>query len=272
MPTAALEPGSSGSPPDWVRPVLEVVVPVYDEEQQLERNILQLRTYLDRSFPLATVVTIADNGSTDSTLEIAERLAATVPGVRVVHIDQKGRGRALREAWAASEARVVAYMDVDLATGLDALLPLVVPILSGHAEVAIGSRLASGARVVRGRKRELISRAYNVLLRFVLGTRVRDAQCGFKAARTDVARALAAEVRDDEWFFDTEFLVLAERSDLRIHEVAVDWIDDPDSRVDIMRTAAADLKGVWRLLRNGARSRRRAALRNHEFVSLRADR
>jgi putative flippase GtrA len=138
-------------------------------------------------------------------------------------------------------------MDVDLSTDLRALLPLVAPLVSGHSDLAIGTRLATGARVVRGPKRELISRSYNVLLHAVLRTRFSDAQCGFKAIRTETARRLLADVRDEEWFFDTELLVRAQRSGLRIHEVPVDWVDDPDSRVDIVRTARADLRGVARL-------------------------
>jgi putative flippase GtrA len=146
---------------------------------------------------------------------------------------------------------VVCYMDVDLSTDLRALLPLVAPLLSSHSDVAIGTRLAHGARVVRGPKRELISRAYNRLLHATLRARFSDAQCGFKAVRTDVARELLPEIHDDGWFFDTELLVLAQRRGLRIHEVPVDWIDDPDSRVDIVRTALEDLRGVARLLAAG---------------------
>ena len=141
-------------------------------------------------------------------------------------------------------------MDVDLSTDLSALLPLVAPLLSGHSDLAIGSRLSRGARVVRGPKRELISRCYNALLHVVLGTRFSDAQCGFKAIRSDRAHQLLPLVRDRAWFFDTELLVLAERAGLRIHEVPVDWVDDPDSRVDIVGTALADLRGVLRLARD----------------------
>src|SRR5204863_1222385 len=166
---------------------------------------------------------------------------------RAVHMDCKGRGRALRAAWSASTAEVVAYMDVDLSTDLDALLPLVAPLVSGHSDVAIGTRLAPGAEVVRGPKREAISRAYNLLLKAALGAGFSDAQCGFKAVRADVARELLPLIEDDGWFFDTELLVLAERNGLRIHEVPVDWIDDPDSRVDVVRTAAGDLRGLWRM-------------------------
>ena len=139
-------------------------------------------------------------------------------------------------------------MDVDLSTDLDGLLPLVAPLISGHSDVAIGSRLARGARVVRGPKREFISRCYNLLLRMVLHLGCSDAQCGFKAVRSDAAQQLLPLVEDTGWFFDTELLVLAERAGLRIHEVPVDWVDDPDSRVDIIATAVADLKGVARVL------------------------
>jgi putative flippase GtrA len=194
---------------------------------------------------------IADNASVDATPEIARRLALTLPSVRHLRLERKGRGRALRAAWSASDAKVVTYMDVDLSTDLRGLLPLVAPLLSGHSDLAIGTRLAHGSRVVRGPKRELISRAYNTLLRTVLRARFSDAQCGFKAVRRDVLDDLLADVRDDGWFFDTELLVLAQRRGLRIHEVPVDWIDDPDSRVDIVRTALTDLEGVARLLAAG---------------------
>lgn len=235
--------------PAATRRTLDVVVPVHNESAGLELSIRRLRGYLDTAFPITAVVTIVDNASTDGTWEIATRLAGRMAGVRALRLDAKGRGRALRAAWTASDADIVAYMDVDLSTDLDALLPLVAPLLSGHSDVAIGSRLAPGARVVRGPKRELISRIYNLLLRLALRKRFSDAQCGFKALRAEDARALLPAVVDEEWFFDTELLVVAERNGLRIHEVPVDWSDDPDSRVDVTRTAIADLKGVCRLLR-----------------------
>ncbi len=228
-------------------PTVEIVVPVHDEEVDLEPSVRRLQHYLAESFPFDCTVTIADNASTDRTSEIATALAAELPGVRLVNLPEKGRGRALRHVWSQSEARVVAYMDVDLSTDLDALLPLVAPLLSGHSDVAIGSRLTRSAAVVRGPKREVISRAYNLLLHGALGTRFSDAQCGFKAFRTDAARALLPLVHDQSWFFDTELLVMAERAGLRIHEVPVDWTDDPDSRVDIVRTAVDDLRGIVRV-------------------------
>jgi putative flippase GtrA len=231
---------------------VEIVIPVYNEEVGLEASIHRLHRYLSERFPLTWVVTIADNASRDQTWGIACRLAGELSGVRAIHLDEKGRGRALRAAWMASTARVVAYMDVDLSTNLDALLPLVAPLLSGHSDVAIGTRLAPNARVVRGVRREIISRSYNLILKTMLGNEFSDAQCGFKALRTDVAHALVPLVDDQAWFFDTELLVLAEHNGLRIHEVPVDWIDDPDSRVDVANTARDDLRGIGRMLRRFA--------------------
>jgi putative flippase GtrA len=227
--------------------VLDVVIPVHNEQSELEAHVRRLYAHLSATFPYPFRITIADNASTDRTPAIAARLADELPGVQVIRLAHKGRGRALHAAWSASQASVLAYMDVDLSTDLAALLPLVAPLLSGHSDVAIGSRLARGSRVVRGPKREIISRCYNLLLRGTLAARFSDAQCGFKAIRNDVARRLLPLVQDTGWFFDTELLVLAQRAGLRIHEVPVDWVDDPDSRVDLLATAVADLAGIWRL-------------------------
>ena len=226
---------------------VDIVVPVYNEAGGLESSIRRLHNFLSASFPFEWRIVIADNASTDATLELARTLAARLDQVTVLHVDRKGRGRALRAAWSASDADVLAYMDIDLSTDLRALLPLVAALISGHSDVAIGTRLAPMSRVVRGPKRELISRAYNRILRVGLRARFSDAQCGFKAIRADAARRLLPLIADESWFFDTELLVLAQRRGLRIHEVAVDWTDDPDSRVDIVATAAADLRGVARL-------------------------
>lgn len=233
--------------------VVEIVVPVYNEAAGIEASIRRLHAYLTDEFPLPWLITVADNASTDRTWPIACRLAYDLEGVQGVHLEAKGRGRALRAAWTASPAPVVAYMDVDLSTDLDALLPLVAPLVSGHSDVAIGTRLAAASRIVRGPKREAISRSYNLLLRATLHNGFSDAQCGFKAVRSDVARALLPLVEDQGWFFDTELLVLAEANGLRIHEVPVDWVDDPDSRVDVVSTARDDLLGIWRMLKRTAR-------------------
>ncbi len=227
---------------------VDIVIPVYNEEAQLSASVARLRSYLATSFPFTSNITIADNASTDGTWRIAADLAATQPGVDAIRLGQKGRGRALRSAWSQSSASVVAYMDVDLATGLDALVPLVAPLLSGHSDLAIGTRLGRGAHVVRGARREFISRSYNLLVRSALRSSCTDAQCGFKAVRRDAALELLPLVQDDDWFFDTELLVTAQRQGLRIHEVPVHWVDDTDSRVEVVETALGDLRGVWRML------------------------
>ncbi len=229
------------------RLTLDVTIPVYNEEVDLAPCVRCLHEHLERFFPYEFLITIADNASTDATPQVARRLVNELSGVRHMRLEQKGRGRALSAVWLASQAGVVAYMDVDLSTDLNALLPLVAPLISGHSDIAIGSRLSRQSRVVRSAKREVISRCYNLILRSTLLARFSDAQCGFKAMRADVGRQLLPLVEDTGWFFDTELLVLAERSGLRIHEVAVDWVDDPDSRVDLVSTALADLRGVVRV-------------------------
>jgi putative flippase GtrA len=229
-------------------PVLDVVVPVHNEETDLEPCLRRLHAHLS-ALPYPFRITVAENASTDGTVEVATRLAAELSDVEVLALPEAGRGRALRTAWLRSDAPVLVYMDVDLSTDLAALLPLVAPLISGHSDLAIGTRLSRSSRVVRGAKREVISRGYNLLLRRALAVSLTDAQCGFKAIRADVARRLLPLVEDAGWFFDTELLVLAERAGLRIHEVPVDWVDDPDSRVDVVSTARADLAGIARLLR-----------------------
>jgi putative flippase GtrA len=247
--TATLSPTAELRRPAPPAPVLDVVVPVYNEEVDLAPSIRRLHDYLTESFPYSFRITIADNASTDHTPDVAAALTAELDHVRSVRLEAKGRGRALSTAWSESDAAVLAYMDVDLSTDLAALLPLVAPLISGHSHLAIGTRLARGSRVVRGAKREVISRCYNLILRGTLAARFTDAQCGFKAIRGDVAALLLPLVEDTGWFFDTEMLVLAQRSGLRVHEVPVDWVDDPDSRVDVVATAVADLRGVARLAR-----------------------
>jgi len=238
---------TSGVPEPAALLVVDIVIPVYNEEKGLESCVRRLHAHLSAGMPYPFQITVADNASTDTTLAVANRLAAELPSVRVVHMPEKGKGRALRAVWSTSEAAVLAYMDVDLSTDLAAVLPLIAPLVSEHSDLAIGTRLHRGSRVVRGTKRELISRSYNLMLRHTLSTYFSDAACGFKAIRREVAAHLLPLVEDDAWFFDTELLVLAEHSGLRIHEVPVDWIDDPDSRVHIVNTAMADIRGIARL-------------------------
>jgi glycosyltransferase involved in cell wall biosynthesis len=230
--------------------LVEVVIPVYNEERVLAPNIRLLLDYLNDEFPFRYRVVIADNASTDSTGAIADELAARAPELDVIRLDRKGRGLALKAAWSASDADVVSYMDVDLSTNLESFLPLVAPLMSGHSEVAIGTRLAHHAHVRRRLEREVLSRGYNRIVHAMFRVGFSDAQCGFKAVRADAVRRLLPLVQDEGWFFDTELLLLAERNDMRIHEVPVDWIEDLDSRVDLVSTIAGDLTGLWRVRRS----------------------
>ena len=238
------------STPTMTSTTVDLVVPVYNEESGLAASI---ETLLAADTGRATELTIiiADNASTDSTPVIGAALAAAHPNVEYVRLDQKGRGRALSQVWQASDADVVAYTDVDLATDIRVLDPMVEIIRSGLADVAIASRLLPGLAISRGIKREIISRCYNRLLRLSLGVGFSDAQCGFKALSAKAAKELLPQVEDSEWFFDTELLARAEWAGYRIHEFGTDWTDDPDSSVDVVDTAWKDLKGIVRLRTSG---------------------
>jgi len=233
--------------------VVELTIPARNEAHVLATTVERVHRHATESLAHCWHVTIADSASTDDTLAVARRLEADIDEVSAIHVDRPGRGRALRAAWEASDAQVVAYMDADLSTDLEALAPMVDHVVADRCDIAVGSRLAPGATVERSWRREIISRTYNGLLRGIFHTHIRDAQCGFKAMRSDVARALLADAHDQSWFLDTELLLLAEHRGLRIEELPVHWIEDRDSRVQILRTAADDLKGMMRVARTLAR-------------------
>ncbi len=226
---------------------VDITIPVLNEERTIESSLTMLASHLSSDCPYDWCITVVDNGSTDRTWVLANAFAATNTRIRTIRLDRRGRGGALKAAWSTSTADVVAYMDVDLSTGLDSLQPLLEPIVRGETDISIGSRLAVGSRIERSLQREIISRVYNLIARSCLRYNVRDAQCGFKAIRSSIARDLIPRIEDDGWFFDTELLVLAWRSGLRINELPVHWVEDRDSRVRIVKTALDDLRGIWRL-------------------------
>lgn len=232
-----------------VNPSVEIVIPVHNEEKVLAQNIGRLHDFLSDGFPYPWYITIVNNASSDGTATLASLLTHQLNTVYVRNLRQKGRGRALRLGWTEAGADVVAYMDVDLSADLNALLPLVAPIISGHSEVSIGTRHHRNADVTRSFKRRVISLYYNLLLQWTLRVGFSDAMCGFKAMRADVARELLPLVKDNEWFFDAELLIQAERHGMRIHEVPLDWVDDPNSSVDIWPTAKKAIAGMWRMRR-----------------------
>lgn len=226
---------------------VDIVLPVLNEAYILEESVRTLCMYMEDNLPYHYQIIIADNGSTDGTRRVAAMLTEHFPAVRVVCLPEKGRGRALKQAWLQSRADIVSYMDIDLSTNLDAFVPMITPLVTGDAAIAVGSRLMEESQTTRGLKRDIISRCYNRLIRWTMRTKFVDAQCGFKAMRRDVAQQLLPHVKDTAWFFDTELLVKAEYEGYTIHEEPVEWIEDTDSRVHIVKTAVEDIKGLSRV-------------------------
>ena len=229
--------------------VVDVVIPVLNEAHVLAQSVGKLRQFLTSMLPYRWRVVIVDNGSTDATAEVANRLTEENRDVQFLRLEKRGRGRALRHAWMQSSADMVCYMDVDLSTDLTGLLPTLHALHKEGYDIAVGSRLMRGARIRRSLKREVISRIYNVFLKAVLLTHFSDAQCGFKALTNEAVERLVPQVKDEAWFFDTELLVLAEKQGYRIKDIPVVWIEDSDTRVKILRTAWEDIKGVFRVRR-----------------------
>lgn len=233
---------------------IDIVLPVLNEAHVLERSVTKLHRYLASNLPYKWRIIIADNGSTDDTAAIARRLAERYPEIRLLQLPEKGRGRALKQAWVSSKADILAYMDIDLSTNLDSFKPMITSLITGDAGLATGSRLMKESRTRRGFKREIISRCYNRIIRTTMKTNFVDAQCGFKAIRRDLAQKLLPHIKDKAWFFDTELLVKAEYEGYKIHEEPVEWVEDADSRVRIVETAADDIKGLSRVRKEYGKS------------------
>jgi glycosyltransferase involved in cell wall biosynthesis len=228
---------------------VDVVIPVLNEAHVLAKSVAMVRKFLSENLACRWRVVIVDNGSTDGTDRVAQELTQQHDDVGFVHLDQRGRGRALRMAWMQSTAAIVSYMDVDLSTELAALPRAVQALAEEGYDIAIGSRLMRASQTKRSFKREFISRMYNVFVKLVLFTKFSDAQCGFKVLTRQVVDHIVPQIQDQSWFFDTEMLVLAERQGYRIKDLPVKWDEDDDSRVKIISTAWEDIKGVLRLRR-----------------------
>ena len=226
---------------------VDIIIPVYNEEHVLAQSVAALRKFLAQGFAHQYRIVVADNASTDGTLAVAQKLAQKHADVASLHIPQKGRGRALKAAWLTSPADILSYMDVDLSTELAAFPPLVEAIASEGYDIAIGSRLARGADIRRSLRREVTSRTYNVMIKGLFFTRFSDAQCGFKAVSRRGVQELVPLVENNEWFFDTELLILAEKAGYRIKEIPVRWLEDPDTRVNVPKTVLEDVRGLLRL-------------------------
>lgn len=225
---------------------VDVVLPVYNEEAVLRNNTLILYEYLKRTADFSWNIIIADNASSDRTSEIAKALISGKSNIRYEFLPVKGRGYALRNAFLRSNADILSWMDIDLSTNIRYFKLLIEGIQCGY-DIAIGSRLMQGSRIKRRLNREIISRAYNSLVKILFFNGFSDAQCGFKAFRADVIKRLMPLIKNNNWFFDTEILLLAEYNKYRIFEVPVEWIDDIKSKVNIPKTVMEDLAGLLRM-------------------------
>ena len=230
------------------KPSVNIVIPVYNEEKELVSSVEKLRSFLKRHLTdFIWRITIADNASRDHTFAIASALAKKYPDVVAVHLDQKGRGRAVKYVWQKDDSDIEAYMDVDLSTDLKHFPPLVRLLTRGY-DIAIGTRNAWGSRVYgRTWLRTFTSKMYIFLIKVFFWVHFSDAQCGFKAVTRRVIRELIPEIEDNEWFFDTELLINAEKTRYPIYEEPVTWVDNPGSTVRVMKTALGDLEGLKRL-------------------------
>ena len=214
-----------------------IVIPVLNEEDDLPRCVDKLSSYCESQMnDYDWGICIADNGSTDNTRKISLGLSETLDCVTYIREERRGRGRAIKRAWSEFEADVFAYMDVDLSTDLEALPKAVSMVQSGLCDIAIGSRLVAGSQVVgRSLRRGFISRCYSLLFRGLFLVSFSDAQCGFKVISSDSVRRLVPAVVDNGWVFDTELLIIAEKSGYKVKEIPVIWTDDPHSKVNILR-------------------------------------
>ncbi len=230
--------------------LVNVTIPVYNEEKILPTSITSLHTFLAQHCRFDWEIVVANNASIDNTLEVAKQLGRDLSNVRVLHLNQKGRGRALRKAWLESRADILSYMDVDLSSNLFTFPPLIEALLSDGFDIGIGSRLLKASTTKRSLKREIISRIYNLMVKSFFLTKFSDAQCGFKAITRKAADELLPKIEDNGWFFDTELLVIGEKLGYRIFDLPVSWVEDLDSRVNIAITAIDDIKGLIRVRRN----------------------
>jgi glycosyltransferase involved in cell wall biosynthesis len=230
---------------------VDVFIPVYNEEEALPQTMPQLREFLaGPDFPYDWKIVITDNASTDATPAVSRKLTEDYPGeIDYVRIERKGRGYALKQVWPASEADIVSYMDVDLSTGIEAFPKLIKAIAEDGYDLATGSRLMRKSKVTRSLKRRVLTFGYNTMIKGLFWTRFSDAQCGFKAVSREVARKVVPMIENNNWFWDTELLILAEKMGYRIKDVPVRWVEDTTTTVKIGGTVMEDVKGLIRMSR-----------------------
>jgi glycosyltransferase involved in cell wall biosynthesis len=229
---------------------VEITVPVYNEEKELAKSITTLYDFCLKNLKdYDWRITIADNASVDNTSGVASTLTKKYPEVKYFKLEQKGRGRAIKKVWKESGCDYCVYMDLDLSTDLIHLPNILKKLQEGY-DIAVGSRLARGAKV-EGRTwlRELTSRTLNfIFIQLFFHTNFTDAQCGFKGVTKNVVKNLLPKIEDNGWFFDGEMLIVGEKSGYKIYDEPVHWVDNPGSTVRLISTIWGDILSMKRLL------------------------
>lgn len=230
---------------------IEITIPILNEEATLSAQVRKVHAYLQDTLTDIGKITIilADNGSTDSTPEIARKLSTELSSVKYLRLEKRGVGLALKSAWGGSTADIVGYMDLDLATDLSHLRPALKCLISKEAHIVTGSRLAKGAKVIgRTPLRNLTSVCFNHIVKLIFRTSFSDGMCGFKFLRREILPELmSCGAQSDGWFFATEVLVTGEHLNYKIFDLPVTWTDDPNSKVKIIKLSLEYLKAMMAL-------------------------
>lgn len=238
---------------------IEIVLPVFNEAHVLRQSVQRVLEFVSQFSEYQWMLTIAENGSTDSTAEIAAELADDYEAVLAISIDGKGRGRALKHVWRHSPADFSMYMDIDLSTQLSAIPEALAALQAGN-DLVVGSRFHRDSKVSRGVLRGITSRCYRCMARICLQSRCDDPQCGFKAIRVGTVSTLLDCVQSERWFFDTELLYLAELASMRIATIPITWVEDKDTRVRILPTTRELVFGLIRMRRSRSKLCKRLAV------------
>ena len=226
---------------------VSVVLPAYNEADKLEGAVTKISQALKETRYVYEIV-IAEDGSTDGTAERAEELTQKFPYIKHIHREKRlGRGTALNNAFKQCNGKVFVYMDLDLATDLKYLKPLIDAITVEDNDFSTGSRMLPESKVERSLSRSISSKTYNFLVRHMLGSNLKDHQCGFKAFKRDPVLALLDDVEATHWFWDTEIMVRAHRQGYKIKEIAVEWKSGRDTKVNLLKDSWDMFQQIMRL-------------------------
>ncbi|MCX6745528.1 MAG: glycosyltransferase [Candidatus Parcubacteria bacterium] len=232
---------------------LLIVIPSYNEELVIENTLLKLAAYAQQFLTdYDYQIIAADNKSTDKTKEKARQLLAKINRLAYLFIEQKGKGLAIKRTWQKyqDDFDFFVFMDADLATDLSALLPLISALAKENYDLAIGSRNLKDSKIQRSLWRRFFSFGYGLLAKLILGTKISDSTCGFKAVNKKVVQEIMPLVKNQTWFFDSELVFLAEKKGFKIKEIPVCWAEPrklDKSKVNVLKVSSQYLKELLRL-------------------------